>query len=62
MDFGELSAIHNPYMEEINIVNNTGLLWSYTSVINAVLGLVGIQSSPIPHLHILNLRPEDQVT
>lgn len=49
MDFGALSGLHSPYVEEINIINDTDLLLSCTSVIHAMLGLVGIQRSAIPH-------------
>lgn len=42
MDFGALNGNHSPYMEEINIIDAPGLLLSYTSVIHAVIGLIGI--------------------
>lgn len=48
---GALSGIHSPSVEEIDIVNDTGFLLSFTSIIHAMLELVEIQRSSILHLH-----------
>lgn len=56
MDVGALSGIHGPYVEEINIINDTGLLLSYTSAIHAMLGMVEIQRSSTPHHHKFEAR------
>lgn len=46
-----LSGIHSPSVEEIDIVNDTGFLLSYTLVIHAISELVEIQRSSTPQLH-----------